>query len=591
MSTPTPPDPKLPSSRLNPISPRPREASTRQSSASANWENRENPRRAGSPSSTPIHPLTPQPNAIEVFDTTLRDGAQREGISWSADDKLRIARALDALGVDFIEGGWPGSNPKDAEFFERARSETWRHARLVAFGATRRSGLACGDDPSLRALAEAGTQVCAIFGKSSPRQAEEVLRVTPAENLVLIEETVRWLSGRGKRVIYDAEHFFDGYKAAPGYALDTLRAARRGGAETLVLCDTNGGSLPWEVETIVGAVGLALGAEVRLGIHAHDDTGCGVANTVAAVRAGAWHVQGTINGYGERCGNANLCAVLPNLALKMGVPVLPAGQLAHLPAVARLVAEVANVAPDAHAAYVGRSAFAHKAGVHVSALQRWADAYQHVDPALVGNAARVVVSELAGRANVLAKADEFGLGGLDAPAGARVVQKIKLHEHEGFSFEAADASVALLVRRERPDYAPPFELLDYRVTAGQRGGAVFSEATVRLRVGNEVVHTAAEGDGPVHAFDLALRKALVPAYPLAARVALADYKVRILDGADGTRAVTRVLIDWTDGAQEWSTVGASPNILEATWRALADGFEFAFSTHGLATLTPQAAAA
>ena len=258
---------------------------------------------------------------------------------------------------------------------------------------------------------------------------------------------------------------------------------------------------------------------------------------------------------------------------------------------ARLVAEIANVAPDAHAAYVGRSAFAHKAGVHVSALQRWADAYQHVDPALVGNAARVVVSELAGRANVLAKAEEFGLAGLDAPAGARVVQKIKLHEHEGFSFEAADASVALLVRREWPDYAPPFELLDYRVTAGQRGGAVFSEATVRLRVGNEVVHTAAEGDGPVHAFDLALRKALVPAYPLAARVALADYKVRILGGADGTRAVTRVLIDWTDGAQEWSTVGASPNILEATWRALADGFEFAFSTHGLATPTPQAAAA
>jgi 2-isopropylmalate synthase len=525
---------------------------------------------------------TPNPELpanVEVFDTTLRDGAQREGISYSLEDKLRIARRLDELGVAFIEGGWPGSNPKDEAFFARAAAEEWRHAKLVAFGATRRAGLRPPEDPSIRALIAAGTEVCAIFGKSSPLQVEEVLRTTRRENLVMIEETVSHLREQGKRVIYDAEHFFDGYDADPFYALDTLSAAFRGGAETLVLCDTNGGHLPWQVEAAVRAAREYFGAAVRIGIHAHDDTGCGVANTVAAVRAGAAQVQGTINGYGERCGNANLCIVLPNLELKLGVSALPAGGLKHLREASRFVAEVANLAPDEHAAYVGHSAFAHKAGVHVSAMQRHPDAYQHVDPTRVGNVSRVVVSELSGRANLVSKAADFGFASLDTATGARAVEVIKAREHEGFSFEAAEASVALLVRRLAPNYQPPFSLLDYRVMVSRHGERRIAEATIKLQVGDQQVHTAAEGEGPVHAFDRALRKALAPTFPQLAQVKLADYKVRILNSDSGTAAVTRVLIDWHDAQGEcrWSTVGAGTNILEATWLALADGFEHALA--------------
>lgn len=522
--------------------------------------------------------------SIEIFDTTLRDGAQTEGISYSVDDKLRIARKLDELGVAFIEGGWPGSNPKDEVFFAQARLETWTHAKLVAFGATRRASLQPADDPSVRALVEAGTEVCAIFGKSSVLQVKEILRTTLEENLKMIEETVAYLRTQGKRVIYDAEHFFDGYHLDGAYALQTLQAAVRGGAETIVLCDTNGGSLPWQVEAAVLTVKAKLGPTVAVGIHAHDDTGCGVANSLAAVRAGARHVQGTINGYGERCGNANLCVVIPALELKLNQRALPSGALPRLHEVARFVAEVANFAPNEHMAYVGNSAFAHKAGVHVSAMQRHPDAYQHIDPTLVGNAMRVVVSELSGRANVVSKASELGLPNLDAATGAKIVELIKAKEYAGFSFEAAEASMALLVRRLSPEYQAPFALLDYRVMVSRHGARSMAEATIKLQVGPQETHTAAEGTGPVHAFDQALRKALHPHFPAVKNIQLADYKVRILNSNNGTAAVTRVLIDWHDDSKSnnpagpirrWSTVGAGANILEATWLALADGFEYA----------------
>jgi 2-isopropylmalate synthase len=523
---------------------------------------------------------------VEIFDTTLRDGAQTEGISYSVDDKLRIARKLDELGVAFIEGGWPGSNPKDVIFFERARKESWRHAKIVAFGATRRASLKPSSDPSVCALVEAGTEVCAIFGKSSTLQVKEVLRTSLEENLKMIEETVAWLRGQGRRVIYDAEHFFDGYRLDAAYALQTLQAAVKGGAETIVLCDTNGGSLPWQVEAAVQDVRQKLGATVPVGIHAHDDTGCGVANTLAAVRAGARHVQGTINGYGERCGNANLCVVIPNLELKLDLRALPAGALSRLHEVARFTAEVANLTPNEHMAYVGDSAFAHKAGVHVAAMQRHPDAYQHIDPALVGNAKRVVVSELSGRANVVSKAGEPGFENVDAATGAKVVELIKAKEHEGFSFEAAEASVALLVRRLTPGYQPLFRLLDYRGMVNRHGDRSMAEATIKLTIGGHEVHTAAEGNGPVNAFDQALRKALQPLFPQVKDIQLSDYKVRILNSNLGTAAVTRVLIDWHDGlTRRWSTVGAGTNILDATWLALADGYEY------ILTPQPQLAAA
>ena len=529
---------------------------------------------------------------VEIFDTTLRDGAQTEGISYSVDDKLRIARKLDELGMTFIEGGWPGSNPKDAAFFEQARKHQWKHAKIVAFGATRRAGLKPADDPSVCALVEAGTEVCAIFGKSSLLQVKEVLRTTLEENLKMVEDTVAFLRGQGKRVIYDAEHFFDGYRLDAAYALQTLAAAVQGGAETIVLCDTNGGSLPWQVESAVQDVIAKLGP-VPVGIHAHDDTGCGVANTLAAVRAGARHVQGTINGYGERCGNANLCVVIPNLELKLKLRVLPAGALAHLHEVARFTAEVANFAPNVHMAYVGDSAFAHKAGVHVAAMQRHPDAYQHIDPTVVGNATRVVVSELSGRANVVSKAGEPGFENVDATTSAKVVELIKAKEHEGFSYEAAEASVALLVRRLAPDYQPLFTLLDYRGMVSRHGARTMAEATIKLSIGGHEVHTAAEGNGPVNAFDRALRKALAPLFPQVKDISLSDYKVRILNSNTGTGAVTRVLIDWHDGGQgesasgvrRWSTVGAGTNILDATWLALADGYEF------ILTPSPQPAVA
>ncbi len=520
---------------------------------------------------------TAQPTTIEIFDTTLRDGAQTEGISYSADDKLRIARKLDELGVAFIEGGWPGSNPKDAAFFELARKETWTHAKIVAFGATRRAKLKPEEDPSVQALVAAGTEVCCIFGKSSVLQVEEVLRTTLDENLRMIEDTVAYLRSQGKRVIYDGEHFFDGFDRNRDYALKCFEAAKRGGAETLVLCDTNGGHLPNEVAATVGAVRAHFGDTIRIGVHTHDDAGCAVANSIAGVQAGARHVQGTINGYGERCGNANLCIVIPNVELKLKHRALPAGHLPRLHEVASFVAEVANFAPNNQMAYVGNSAFAHKAGVHVSAMQRHPDAYQHIDPKLVGNQMRVVVSEQSGRANLVSKADELGLQNLDPAIGTKVVELIKEKEHAGYSFEAAEASVALLVRRATPGYQPLFSLQDYRGMVNRHGDRQIAEATIKLDIGGHEVHTAAEGNGPVNAFDKALRKALQPLFPAVKDISLADYKVRILNSNSGTGAVTRVLIDWHDGVRRWSTVGAGTNILDATWLALADGYEFALS--------------
>jgi 2-isopropylmalate synthase len=510
---------------------------------------------------------------VLIYDTTLRDGTQREGISLSVADKLKIAHRLDELGVGMIEAGWPGSNPKDAELFRRARDEKWRQALLVAFGATRRAGIAPEEDPQLAALVEAGTPVVAIFGKTSVLHVTDVLRVSLDENLRMIEESVAFLRASGRRVVYDAEHFFDGYRADPVYALETLRAALRGGAEVLSLCDTNGGSLPWQIGDEVSAVRRALGPDVVLGAHTHDDTGCGVANALAAVRAGARHVQGTINGYGERCGNANLCAVIPDIELKLGLRCLPEGGLVKLRDVARFVAEVANLPFDDHQAYVGRSAFSHKGGVHVAAMRRNPTSYQHIDPALVGNEARYVVSELSGRANVVQRLEELGLGG--GEAATEILSEVKRREAEGFSFEAAEASTELMLRRRAPGYRAPFALLDYTCIVGRSGERAHCQATSKIHVGDSDIHTAAEGNGPVSALDGALRKALVVRWPAIARVHLVDYKVRILDGRDGTAATVRVMIEWDDGARQWSTAGASGNIIEASWQALADGYEYA----------------
>jgi 2-isopropylmalate synthase len=508
---------------------------------------------------------------IQIYDTTLRDGTQREGISLSCEDKLRIARRLDDLGVSFIEGGWPGSNPKDAEFFERARDMEWRRARIAAFGATCRVGGGPEDDANIRALLDSGAPVCTVVGKTWTMHVTDVLRTTLDENLRIVERSLAFLREQGRRVIYDAEHFFDGYRADPAYALETLRAAVRGGAETLVLCDTNGGSLPWQVAEVVRAVRAAV--KHPLGVHTHNDGECAVANALAAVHEGAIQVQGTVNGYGERCGNANLCSIIPALELKLGLPALPEGHLRTLYDVAHFVAEVANLAPDEHLPYVGKSAFAHKGGIHVAAMRRNVASYQHVVPELVGNSMRVVVSELSGRGNLVSKAEELGLSASSDLAS--VLAEIKALEAKGFSFEAAEASVAMLMKRAEPGYRPPFELIDFLVNVEHRTGrGIFCEAMVKVRVDGEVLHTAAEGDGPVDALDAALRKALVPRHPAVAELHLTDYKVRILDSSAGTAAVTRVLVDMQRGPRRWSTVGASGNIIEASWRALVDGLEY-----------------
>jgi 2-isopropylmalate synthase len=509
---------------------------------------------------------------VLVYDTTLRDGTQREGISLSAGDKIQIAKLLDRVGVSFLELGWPGSNPKDEEVFARARDVEWKGASVAAFGSTRRAGISPEDDAQVGSLLATQAPVVTIFGKTSVLHVRDVLRISAEENLRMIAETVGFLVENKRRVIYDAEHFFDGYREDAEFAMETLWAAARAGAEAVVLCDTNGGSLPWDIEQRVRTVAGVLPCPV--GIHSHDDSGCGVANAVAAVRGGARQVQGTINGYGERCGNANLCSIIPTLVLKMGKRCLREGALAELTHLSWKVAEMANLSPDAHAPYVGRSAFAHKGGVHVAAIRRSPRSYEHIDPALVGNRTRVVVSELSGRGNVLSKAEEHGVE-LTAGAQTAVLRGLKEREAQGYAYEAAEASVALLMRRESPGYAPPFQLVDYKVMVARREGETpVSDASIKLRVRGEIVHTAAEGHGPVAALDLALRKALAGAYPEVTGIRLEDYKVRILDGDAGTAATTRVMIENSYGEERWTTVGASDNVLEASWIALADGIEY-----------------
>ncbi len=514
---------------------------------------------------------------IQIYDTTLRDGTQRKDISLSCSDKLRIAQRLDEMGVDFIEGGWPGSNPKDVEFFKQAAGMTWKHALIASFGSTCRVKGGPQDDENIRALLESGTPVCAVFGKSWTLHVLEVLRTTLPDNLRIVEQSVAYLREQGKRVIYDAEHFFDGYKADPDYALETLRAAVRGRAERVVLCDTNGGTLPHEVSAIVAVVHKQL--DIPLGIHAHNDGECAVANSLAAVQAGCTHVQGTINGYGERCGNANLCSIIPDLQLKLGYECLPQTKLTELYDLSHFVAELANLAPDEYQAYVGQAAFAHKGGVHVAAMRRSPTSYQHIDPALVGNQMSVVVSELSGKGNILSKAEQYGLdvNGSEEVSGA--LKTIKDLEAQGFSFEAAEASVMLLLKRQQADYKAPFELIDFSVSVEQRQQrGIITEATVKLRVGEKVLHTAGDGCGPVHALDVAMRKALVEDFPVIGQFHLTDYKVRILNGSLGTQAITRVLIDTHNGYHGWSTVGAGPNIIEASWQALADSIEYGLLT-------------
>jgi 2-isopropylmalate synthase len=511
---------------------------------------------------------------ILIYDTTLRDGTQKEGISLSCDDKLRIAQKLDDLGVDYIEGGWPGSNPKDEEFFQRVDGLNLRHAKMAAFGSTCRAGSDPAEDPNIQALIEAHTPVCTLVGKSWTMHVTDVLQTTLKENLRIIRESVKYLRESGREVIYDAEHFFDGYRDNQVYAIQTLQAAIDGGADTVVLCDTNGGSLPHEIaETVREINGLI--PNTRLGIHAHNDTECAVANTLAAVNEGATHVQGTINGYGERCGNANLCSLIPDLEIKMGKQCLPEGKLSQLSEVSNFVAEVANLAPYEHQPYVGKSAFAHKGGIHVAAMQRNADSYQHLDPEIVGNKFRTVVSELSGKGNLVSKAKEFGIKVNNQDGLKEILEQIKSMEAQGFSFESAEASVALMFQRLNDDYTPPFELIDFSATVEhRRGRGVFAEAMVKIRVNGEVIHTISEGNGPVNALDAALRKGLVPIYPRLAEFQLADYKVRIIDGNHGTAATTRVLIDTQNSHKRWSTVGASANIIEASWLALADSVEY-----------------
>ena len=525
-------------------------------------------------------------NMIEVFDTTLRDGLQVEGVSASVEDKLRIAEQLDYLGVHYIEGGWPGANPKDIEFFARAVNELkFTTSTLVAFGSTRRPKGKVDDDATLRHLIDANTSAVCIVAKSWDYHVINALQTTLDEGIAMIADSVEFLKGNGRRVLVDMEHFFDGFKRNEEFALRALEAAVMKGASHLVLCDTNGGSLPHEVQQIVAQVKSHVGNDVTIGIHCHDDTGCAVANSMAAVLSGAGHVQGTLNGLGERTGNTNLTTVIPNLQLKLGYQCLPEGRLDRLTAVSNHVAEVLNRPMNPQAPYVGTGAFAHKAGLHVSTIVRAKDAYEHVDPSLVGNGTRFVVSEMAGKATINIKADELGLE-LDGPAINQVIDDLKRLEHEGYHFEAADASLELLMRKATGWEQSFFKVESMRVITDEGvNGEFTTEATVKVWVGPEGsatrhVHTA-EGNGPVNAIDTALRAAVSQAYPNVDRIHLTDYKVRILDGATATGAITRVLIDATDGERSWTTIGVSSNIIEASWRALEESLIYGLLHSGV----------
>jgi len=520
-------------------------------------------------------PGAPVPDAFHIYDTTLRDGTQQEGLSLSVHDKLSVARHLDDLGVGFIEGGWPGANPKDEEFFRRAKTElNLQHATLAAFGATRRAHAVAADDPQVAALREAETPVICLVAKSDVRHVRKALRTTLEENLMMIRDTVAHLTAEGRRVFLDAEHFFDGYRSDPTYAIEVVRTAAAAGADVIVLCDTNGGMLPNRLADIVADVLDT--SETRLGIHCHNDTACAVANTLAAVDAGVTHVQGCANGYGERAGNADLFSVIADLEVKMGRPVLPPGRIGDLVRVSHAIDEVANLTPDPHRPYVGVSAFAHKAGLHASAIKVDPTLYQHVDPGLVGNDMRMLVSELAGRATVELKSRELGLDvSEDRVALGRVVDRIKDLEARGFVFEAAEASFELLLREEIEGLPRFYELESWRVIVERRTAEeVVSEATVKLRTRGERIVATAEGNGPVNALDLALRQGLEKTYPGLADLELVDYKVRILEGKQGTAAITRVLVETSDGNTEWTTVGVDENVVAASWRALEDAVSY-----------------
>lgn len=507
---------------------------------------------------------------VHLFDTTLRDGTQSEGLSLSVEDKIKIARLLDGFGIHFIEGGYPGSNPKDIEFFRRARELSLKHAKLTAFGNTRKAGSSAAADPFMKTLVDSQTPVVCIVGKSWLLHVTAVLGTTPEENLAMIADSVSHLKKQGREVVYDAEHFFDGYRADRAYALATLKAAADAGADWIALCDTNGGALPGFIVEAIRAVRDVV--PTRLGIHTHNDSDLAVANALAAVEAGCTMVQGTINGWGERCGNANLISIIPALQLKMDRRCVPDESLARLTEMSRAVSEIANIRPRAHAPYVGASAFAHKGGAHVAAVEKLAASYEHVPPERIGNQRKIVVSELSGRGNVRLRAIELGtdVRGLEKD----VLARIKDLESRGYQFEAAEGSFELLVRRASGDYAPPFEVLDVVVISEKRrGNEMFVETTIKLKVGEDVVHTVAEGAGPVHALDRAFHKALDGHFPLLREVQLCDYKVRILDPELATGATTRVLIESRHGADRWSTIGVSQNIIEASCEALASALE------------------
>ena len=527
----------------------------------------------------------PSGRPVKIYDTTLRDGMQQEGMSVSVDEKVRIALKLDELGVHFIEGGFPASNPKETAFFARMQEERLGHAELVAFGMTRHRGVGAGDDAGLRVLADAFTPTVAIVGKTWGLHLVKVLHVSRDENLRMIDESVRFLVAQGKRVVYDAEHFFDAYRDDRAYALRCVRAAAEAGADAICLCDTNGASLPSFIEAAVREVVEGLGgegSEVTVGIHAHNDSDCAVASSLTAVAAGARQVQGTVNGYGERCGNADLVSIIPALCLKMGYPVIAPEQLERLTETANFVADVVNQSVWAHAPYVGRSAFAHKGGLHVAAVEHAPQTFEHIDPAAVGNAQRILVSELSGKGAMLRKAQEMGveLGAEDERVGA-ILKLLKDREHRGYQYEAADASFDLLLRDAVAPYEPLFRLESFRVIVEKReDGRAVCEATIKIYVRGERIISTAEGNGPVNALDTALRQAIVRTHPHLAEIELVNYKVRILDEAKGTGAVTRVLLDASDGERSWGSIGVSENIIEASWEALVDSIEYGMLTGG-----------
>lgn len=511
---------------------------------------------------------------VLLYDTTLRDGTQGEGISLSVDDKLKIALRLDQFGVHYIEGGWPGSNPKDMEFFERAKQLNLSHAKITAFGSTRRQGVTADQDENLNKLIESGVSVATIFGKTWDFHVTHALQTTLEENLSMIYDSVQFLKSRGLEVIFDAEHFFDGYKNNPTYALEGLKSAESAGADWLVLCDTNGGTLPHELEEVVRAVKQAI--SIPIGVHCHNDSECAVANSLAAVRAGARQVQGTINGYGERCGNANLISIIPNLQLKLGYTCVKEEQLKQLTNLSRFVHEVANVIPPNTQPFTGVSAFAHKGGMHVSAILKSPETYEHLQPEQVGNHRRVLVSELAGQSNLLFKAQELNVDlSKSDPKTKSIIQKIKEMEHAGYQYEGADASFELLLKEGLGELWEPFALESFKILVEKSAdSAIHTEATVKIRVMDELVHTAGEGNGPVNALDNALRKALEAYYPVINEMHLSDYKVRVLDEGGATAAKVRVLIESSDGKEQWNTVGVSGNVIEASWQALLDSIRF-----------------